>query len=62
MTKRDSAAVRAAKYRKAIRGLKIAESILNYVRGDDWERECFAKDRARFNKIYEDLTGQEGGA
>jgi ribosomal protein L25 (general stress protein Ctc) len=51
-----------AKLRKAMRALRLANSIMAYCAGDSWENECTQPDRNKFNKLFEDLTGEAGEA
>lgn len=46
----------------ALRALRLAESIMEYCGGDAWERECTEKDRAKFNELYERITGRVSNA
>jgi hypothetical protein len=41
--------------RKARQALRLAVSIMDYCAGDKWERECTAQDRAKFEKLMEEL-------
>lgn len=45
----------SSRLRLALRGLKIARSVLDYVSLDKWEREVTEKDRKAFDKICEQL-------
>lgn len=48
--------------KKAKRALKLANGVMEYCAGDKWERESTEKDRASFNKLFKQLTGEEGSA
>lgn len=53
----------AQQLKLAKQALKLADSVMSYCGGDRWEAECTAKDRAKFNTIYEKLfPGKQGGA
>jgi hypothetical protein len=39
--------------------IQCAKSILDYVAGDQWERECTEKDRNRFYELYDKLFPPE---
>jgi hypothetical protein len=49
-----------AKFRLALKALRIADSVMEYCGGDKWERECTKDERAKFYKIYEKLVGRPG--
>lgn len=44
--------------RDAKRALALADSIMAYCGGDRWERECTAKDRAKYHVLYKSVTGK----
>lgn len=48
--------------KKAKRALKLANGVMGYCAGDRWEQECTEKDREAFNRLYKQLTGEEGSA
>lgn len=43
---------------KVDRALHLAKDIMDYCRGDAWERECTEKERAEFNSLYDEFFPQ----
>lgn len=41
---------------KALKAIRIAQGILDYVPGDKWEREVTKRDRETFDKLCAELA------
>lgn len=46
--------------RKALRAMRLARSILDYVPGDRWEQEVTTKDRDKFEALCVELLDKGG--
>lgn len=47
---------------KAKEALKLASEIMDYCGGDAWEREATAEDRGKFEKLYDEVMGEQSNA
>lgn len=44
-----------AKLEIAAKALDLAETVMDFCQGDEWERECTADMRTEFRNLYEDF-------
>ena len=45
---------------KILKALKLAEEIMEYCAGDEWERQATKKDREEFDILYFEIKKEYG--